>query len=80
VTFQGKSGFAIATALDTSGRVVRRAPARPSAVDPDDDFEPVAPGYRPGYAAAPPPVVYYGPRAYWGPYWGYRPYWGWRRW
>jgi hypothetical protein len=82
VTFQGKSGFAIATALDTSGRVVRRAPPRPPGVGPDDDFEPVAPGYGPGYAVvAPPPVVYYGPGPYWGPYWGwgYRP-WGWRRW
>src|SRR5258707_1329739 len=37
VTFQGKSGFAIQTALDVSGRprTVRRAP-RPGA-DPDDD-------------------------------------------
>jgi hypothetical protein len=85
VTFQGKSGFAIATALDTSGRVVRRAPPRavpPAGVDPDDDFEPVAPGYGPGpvYVAVPPPVVYYGPGPYWGPYWGYRRSWGWWRW
>ena len=64
VTFQGKSGFAIATALDTTGRVVRRAPARPPGVGPDDDFEPVAPGYGAAYAVAPPPVVYYGPRPY----------------
>ena len=84
VTFQGKSGFAIATALDTTGRVARRAPRPvPPGVDPDDDFEPVAPGYGPAYAVAPPPVVYYGPRPYWygpGPYWGYRRHWGWRRW
>ena len=84
VTFQGKSGFAIATALDTTGRVVRRAPRPvPPGVDPDDDFEPVAPGYGPAYAVAPPPVVYYGPRPYWygpRPYWGYRRHWGWRRW
>jgi len=80
VTFQGMSGFAIATALDTTGRVVRRAPARPPGVGPDDDFEPVAPGNGPAYAVAPPPVVYYGPRPYWGPYYGYRRYWGWRRW
>jgi Bacterial SH3 domain len=84
VTFQGKSGFAIATALDTSGRVVRRAPPRPlpPGVGPDDDFVPAAPGYGPGYAVVPPPpVVYYGPGPYWGPYWGwgYRR-WGWRRW
>jgi len=83
VTFQGKSGFAIATALDITGRVVRRAPARPPGVGPDDDLEPVAPGYGPAYAVAPPPVVYYGPRPYWygpRPYWGYGRYYGWRRW
>ncbi len=89
VTFQGKSGFAIATALDTSGRprAVRRGPPRgPAGYDPDDDFEPVAPGYRP-YPVAPPGV--YGPGPYWGPgpyYYGGGPYWGprwgygWRRW
>ena len=55
VTFQGKSGFAIQTALDASGRprraAVRRGP--PPGTDPDDDFEPVGPGYRP-YPVAPP--------------------------
>lgn len=86
VSFAGKSGFAIATALDLSGRprVVRRAP--PPGTDPDDDYEPVGPGYRP-YPVAPPPVYYgggpyyYGPGPYWGPYWGPRRYgYGWRRW
>jgi uncharacterized protein YraI len=66
VTWQDKSGFAIQTALDLSGRVPPRA---------------AGPGYPPrgGYVeddeqvyVAPPPPVYYG-----GPY--YRPYWGWRR-
>ena len=66
VTFQGKSGFAIQTALDASGRprraAVRRGP--PPGTDPDDDYEPVGPGYRP-YPVAPP--VVYGPGPYYGP-------------
>ena len=77
VIYQDKSGFAIATALDTSGRphTVRRAPRPAGAPD--------------GYVRVPPPaVVYapgpyaYGPGPYWGPYWGPRwGYgWGWRRW
>ena len=82
VTFRGRSGFAIQTALDASGRarVIRRAP--PPGAIPDDDFVPVAPGYRP-YPVAPPAVVYapgpyfYGPGPYWGPRWGFG--WGWRR-
>ena len=93
VTFQGKSGFAIATAIDASGRprAVRRAPPPGGpGYDPDDDYEPVAPGYRP-YPVAPPAVVYgqgpyygpgpyfYGPGPYWGGY-GYRGWGGWRRW
>src|SRR5450759_2148457 len=67
VTWQEKSGFAIQTALDMSGRVPRVA-ARPPAYRPNAgyvvDDEPVY--------DAPPPVYYYD-----GPY--YRPYWGWRR-
>jgi hypothetical protein len=83
VTYQGKSGFSIETALDLSGkprRVVRRYPP---GVGPDDDFVP-APTY--GYGGPPPPVVYApGPAYYYygGPYWGpygYRGGWGWRRW
>ena len=67
VTWQDKSGFAIQTAIDLSGRVPPRAagpgyPPRGGYVE-DDDEEQV-------YVA--PPPVYYG-----GPY--YRPYWGWRR-
>jgi len=84
VTFQGRTGFAIATALDTTRRAARRAAPRamPPPIDPydDDDFEPVGPGYGPPvYAVPPPPVVYYGPGFY-RPYWGYRRPWGWRRW
>jgi uncharacterized protein YraI len=95
VSFQGRSGFAIATALDTTGRVVRRpAPVRrgppagyaPAPYDDDDDYVPVAP--RPLYG--PPAVVVapgpyygygYGYGPYWGgPGWGYRRWGGWRRW
>ncbi len=64
VTWQDKSGFAIQTALDLSGRVPRRAAAPyPGPRGPYVEEEPVYDG---------PPPVYYG-----GPY--YRPYWGWRR-
>ena len=90
-TYQGKNGFVIATAVDTSGRVpqrqgpvgMRRPVPGVQGYDPDDDFVP-APGYR-GYG--PPPVVY-GPGPYYGPgyygppivgfgYYGPR---AWRRW
>ena len=77
VEWQGKKGFAIATALDRSGRVpapraaARRAPP-PGAYIEDDDV------------VAGPPVVYGAPY-YYG--YGYRPYGyaygyrrGWRRW
>ena len=96
VTFQGMSGFAIATALDTTGRAPPRAVRRalPPGVD-DDDFTPVGRPYPrpPGYVVGPPgyvvgPPVVYGPGPYYyggpGPYWGgyYGPRWGygWRRW
>jgi hypothetical protein len=79
VTFAGKSGFAIATALDTTGRrrpIVRRGP--PLAYDDDDDeyipVRPPYPAYPRGYIA--PGPYYYGPGPYWGGYWG--PGWGWR--
>lgn len=76
VTWQDKSGFAIETALDLSGRVPGPRvsgppPRRPPAYVEDD-----------GYLPEPPPPVYYGPPpVYYGGY--YRPYyrhWGWRRW
>jgi len=74
VNWQGKSGFAIQTALDLSGRVPQPAgpprsyysgPGYPP--PPDDDV--VVEG----------PPVYYGPRPYYYGYYG--PRWGWRhRW
>jgi hypothetical protein len=87
VEWQGKHGFAIATALDRSGRppaprtAARRAPPRGAAPPPgayveddEDDYVPVGP-----------PVVYApGPYYYGGPFYG--PRWGWgygyrgRRW
>ncbi len=87
VEWQGKNGFAIATALDRSGRppaartAARRAPPRGVAPPPgayveddEDDYVPVGP-----------PVVYApGPYYYGGPFYG--PRWGWgygyrgRRW
>ena len=92
VTFQGKSGFAIATALDTTRRVVRRPPPVRQGPSPgydpydDDDYVPVAPGYGPRPYVVGPPVVYapgpyyYGGGPYFGGGWGYRPWGGWRRW
>jgi uncharacterized protein YgiM (DUF1202 family) len=84
VTWQGKSGFAIKSALDTSGRVppARRAVRGTSMATPydDDDDEVVVDG--PVYYGA--PVVTY-PYPYYRPYgyyrfrgYGYR-YGGWRR-
>ena len=72
VNWQGKSGFAIQTALDLSGRVPPRTAAAPGYPPrgryPDDEIV---------YGAPPPPVYYYGGPYYGGPY--YRPYWGWHR-
>ena len=70
VSWQGKNGFAIQTALDLSGRV----PSRPRT-----SYQPV-PG--PGYVESGPPVYYgpgpyyYGPRYYYGgPYYRRRYWW-----
>jgi uncharacterized protein YraI len=67
VDWQGKKGFAIASAIDRSGRVpVRRAAPRVYGA-PEE------------YAVVVPPRVYYRPPVYY--YYGYRPYyWGYRRW
>jgi uncharacterized protein YraI len=82
VEWQGKKGFAIATAIDRSGRV-------PSAHAPSRTVTGTirAPGAAPAarYVEVGPPVVYgppvlYGPPRYAYPYYGYRPYWGYRRW
>jgi len=73
VTWQGKSGFAIQSALDLSGRVPPRRPSGyagpPPGYVPDDE---IVVGGPPVYYGPPPPYYYgyYGPR--------YRPYWGWR--
>jgi uncharacterized protein YraI len=71
VTWQDKSGFAIQTAIDMSGRVPR-SPARSVR----------SPAYRsdPGYVAEGPPIYYEEPPPV---YYGYGPYWRhryWRRW
>lgn len=78
--WNGKSGFVIQTAIDTSGRPPARRAAR---------AYPAGPGYAvPEYAEGPPvyyaPGPYYGPPAYYapGPYVGWGWGWGprWRRW
>ena len=82
VEWQGQKGFAIATALDRSGRVraprtAARPPPRQAAPAPasgayveDDEYVPIAP---PAVYAAPGPY-YYG----YGYGYRYRPYYGWR--
>jgi uncharacterized protein YraI len=69
VTWDGKVGFAIQTAIDTSGRVPqqRRAAVRRPLYGPDEIDEPVY--------YAPPPPVYVRPY-YYGGYYGRR----WHRW
>jgi hypothetical protein len=78
VDWQGKKGFAIATALDRSGRArPPRTAARPAAPAPgayveDDEYVPVAP---PTIYAAPYPYYYgYGYRPYYRYGYGYRRY------
>jgi uncharacterized protein YraI len=71
VTWQGKSGFAVQSALDLSGRVPNRSPG----------YAGPPPGYRDGEVVVEGPPVYYSPPppyyyGYYGP--RYRPYWGWR--
>jgi hypothetical protein len=81
VEWQGKSGFAIASALDRSGRVrppgATAAPRRSysaGAYIEDDDYVPVEPPY---YYA--PPPYYYGYRPYYGMRGGYGYGYGYRR-
>ena len=72
VTWQGKNGFAVVTALDLTGKPpVRRAAPRPI---PGRYYE-----VEPAPVMVGPPVYYYGyrPYGYYRP-WGYRPYY--RRW
>jgi len=70
VEWQGKTGYAIASALDRSGRVPVQRPA-PRAYSANAGEVVVGP---PVYSA---PPVYYGPPVYYPYrpyYWGYRPY------
>jgi len=91
VTWQDKSGFAIQSALDMSGRVPAQRAARqmprpttgrlspgPAYRGPADQ-EPV---YADEQAYVVEPPVYYEPRPYYYDSYGpsYRRYWGWRRW
>jgi hypothetical protein len=78
VEWQGKKGFAIATALDRSGRVPppRRAAAARPGPGPgrgytEDEYEPVDPPV----AYGPPPAYYYGYRPYYRPWGWHRRYW-----
>lgn len=68
VTWQEKSGFAIQSALDLSGRVPSRS-AAPRAYGPPPGYVEEGP---PVYYEPPPPVYYE-----YGPYWRHR---YWRRW
>jgi uncharacterized protein YraI len=80
VEWQGKRGYAIASALDRSGRVPARRAGAPRVANgagayvEDDDYVPVGPPVV--YAPAP----YYGYGPYYGPRWGYGYRRGWRRW
>ncbi len=64
ISFQGQSGYIIATALGPP----RRPPSGAVAGGPI----PVGPGYPPPGYIPPPPPYYYGYGPYYGPY--YRPY------
>ena len=71
ITWQDKSGFAIQTALDMSGRVPPRSAAvRRPVYGPDYVEEP------PIYYQVPPPPFYARPYYYGRPYYGHR----WHRW
>lgn len=74
VSWQGKNGFVIQTALDLSGR-----PRRPRSVYPPPGYYVEAPP--PVYYGPPPYYYYYGPPPpppyYYGPYWRRRWWWYW---
>ncbi|MBI3705432.1 MAG: hypothetical protein HY244_16665 [Rhizobiales bacterium] len=87
VTWQDKSGFAIQSSLDMSGRVPAQRSAGPSGqMLPGPSYRGRVYSNAPAYADEPvyvePPAVYYEPGPYYGGYYGpfYRRYWGWRRW
>jgi Bacterial SH3 domain len=89
-TFQGMSGYVIATALAQGGAPPSGRPpgTLPPGSPPPPGYAGPPPGYGPpppGYAGPPPgyggpaPYPYPGPGPYYGPYYyGYGPYW--RRW
>lgn len=74
VVWRDKTGFAVVTALDLSGRVptVRRAAPYPGP-GPGSRYVVVDP---PPPVVVGPPVYYYRPYGYYRP-WGYRPYYRW---
>ncbi|MBM3530978.1 MAG: hypothetical protein FJX62_23110 [Alphaproteobacteria bacterium] len=74
IDWQGKKGYAIQTAIDTSGRVPG---AGASAPGPRAYAGP--PVRRRIYVDDDPPVYYVRPRPYYYGYPYYRPYWGYRR-
>jgi uncharacterized protein YraI len=72
VNWRDKSGFAIQSALDLSGRVPPRRSSGPPRSPPGYVVEDEGPIY---YEPGPPPPSYYY-RPYYRPYWrGYRHYW-----
>lgn len=82
VTWNGRSGYAIARNLSIGGPRQARAYGPPGYGPPGyaDGYGPDVAYGAPGYYA-PPAVVYgpayYGPRVYYGPGWGWRRRWGW---
>ncbi len=74
VTWQGKSGFAIQTVLDLSGRVPQRRAGPPPGYygGPAYGDEVAVEGPPVYYGPPPPPYYYYGPRYY---PWGWRHRW-----
>jgi len=70
VTWQDKSGFAIQTAIDLSGKVPARRVVRRPVYGPDYVDEP------PVYVEVPPPPYYVRPYYFGRPYYGHR----WHRW
>jgi len=75
VTWQDKSGYAIQSSLDMSGRIQSQRSVRPRSYD-----EPIY-AERPQIYYEPPPTVYYEPAPYYYGYYGpyFRRGWG-RRW
>ena len=75
VTWQDKTGYAIQSAIDASGRVPGHRNVAPRVIGDEPIY-----GERPQIYYEPPPTVYYEPAPYYYGYYG--PYYrrGWRRW